>query len=365
VTNIEKLAKLIEEQTGEPIEKDAVFGFLAGLAGRGVGVASRAAGAIARGGGAIGRGLSSAGQAVKGYVQALPSAYRAGVVAGKGITSLPAPRGPMVRPSAPIRSGVERLKALRAGTAPAVFGQASPIPRTAMPPAAPPAALSATPSPSGKVMMKSPVAKGKGGRKAKTPVGAKPADAPGGAAANIGMMGASMMIPGGAPEEKTTMDMKAIIEKTAKLAANASDDEKVAALAQVSMESGFEDALAGQARALGYEGDLSKTAADEEKKEDEEKGEKKNDEKKEEEKDEKKKDLPPWLQKAKEKDKEEKESSARPILYNKFTTQDIIGHLAAQWGRHEPVEKEASERKPSASEKLARLVEKELAARPT
>jgi hypothetical protein len=47
------------------------------------------------------------------------------------------------------------------------------------------------------------------------------------------------------------------------------------------------------------------------------------------------------------------------ILFGKYTPQDLIEHLAAQYGRPEPIEKEAS--KKTAREKLASYVEAELA----
>lgn len=47
------------------------------------------------------------------------------------------------------------------------------------------------------------------------------------------------------------------------------------------------------------------------------------------------------------------------ILFGKYTTQDILQHLASQFGRTEPIEKEASNKTPR--EKLASMVEAELA----
>jgi hypothetical protein len=386
VTNAEKLAVLVEREL-EALEKDAAIG---ALIGRGIAMAGRAtagAGKFLTGTGksmaTIGKGMAT--PAPKGMPGLFSRIFARGAQApapsGKVISSASVPavagKKPGVsasairgRATAAGQNPVDYLRSRgRSGSSAAAAAVPRPIP---IAPAAPPPGTgrTATPSPSGKIMVPSPTAKKS---RAKAQPGAKPADAPGGStAANVGMTGASMLIPGGSSEEgKTSMNFKAIIEKTAELAKGASDEDKVAILAQVAMGDGFDGELLSQAQALGYDAGISKTAADE--KEEEEEAKEKDEKKDEKDKGEKK-DLPPWLQKKtdkkdddkdEKKDEDEKKSSARPILYNKFTAHDIAAHLQSQFGRQDPVEKDASVKKVSASEKLAALVEKELAARPT
>ncbi len=395
MTNAEKLAALVDQEL-QALEKDA---FLGALVGRGLAMAGRATAGAGKFMTGAGKSMATVGKRIaapapKGtpgvFGRIFARGAQAPAPAGRVMSSAAVPAAPGRQPS--VTAGAIRGRATAAGQSPVDYlrargrsgssAAAAAVPARPIPiaPAAPPPGTgrTATPSPSGKIMVPSPTAK-KGGR-AKTQPGAKPADAPGGStAANAGMMGASMLIPGGSSEEgKTSMDFKAIVEKTAELAKGASEEEQVGVLAQVAMGDGFDGELLAQARALGYDAGISKTAADEEEEKKEEAKEKdekdEKDEKKDDDKDEKK-DLPPWLQKKtdkkdddkdeKKEDKDEKKSSARPILYNKFTAHDIAAHLQSQFGRQDPVEKDASVKKVSASEKLAALVEKELSARPT
>lgn len=158
----------------------------------------------------------------------------------------------------------------------------------------------------------------------------KKPDAPGGGGGTAATMGASMLMGGGGgPEQQTTgitagVEMKELIEKIAVEMKDATPEERLEAVAAISMESGFNTALLAEARKCGFSDGSEKTAS--------------------------------------EKKPEEKKAGEPKVLHSRFTVQDIIGHLAAQFGRVEGVEKDASQETPRI--KLAKLVEAELA-RPT
>jgi hypothetical protein len=399
MSNAEKFAALVELELQKlnEIEKDAVLGAIAGRFLGGLGKVVAGGGKLMAGAGRIGtsvtKAVTSGGRAITGAGKSLSSA-------GKALAAPPRPgeRGLFAKiftrptPSAP-PTPAPAVASRRVARAPAPTPVVAPAPTPAPPPAAgslvrrsgaarPPAppeigqttvrraAKMRAEGAQGDITPEMARAPKKSGGKKKVSPGPGTADAGSGAgstAMNVGLGATSIFGGGSQHEEKPAMNLENIFKKTAELANGASDDEQVDILAQVSMSDGFDGELLAQAQALGYDAGIAKTAADDKK--DEEKDEK---EEKEEGKDEEKKEksLPPWLQKKTdekkdEKKEDEKKSSARPILYNKFTAHDIAAHLQSQFGRQDPVEKDASVKKVSAAEKLAALVEKELAARPT
>lgn len=110
-----------------------------------------------------------------------------------------------------------------------------------------------------------------------------------------------------------------LLDKVAEAMPDATDDEKIAMAMELAIENGFTNEIldvAGYAPLAEHE----KTASEER--------------------------------------PAEKKANKPEIRYTKLTVQDIIGHLSDQWGRPEPIEKDAAERPGYA--KLAKLVEVEL-----
>lgn len=300
-----------EEKIGERMEALDKFARLVAEAGGDLEMAKEAGMLwnVARLVGGAGRGVAGAARAVGAGAQAAARTVSAGAARGGGMmASAGKSVGSAVSNAA---QGVKRFAGNAVTDVRAGLKNLTPQEFTAQ--RAAPMAMPAAPAPRAVAPMPPAPARVPGARR---PRGAKPPDTGSGmstAVQTIGNIGAAaMMMPGGDKDKNSGEDMKNLLEKIAAAMPQATQEEKLEAVAAIAANMGFEDVVRKEAEARGL--GVTKTASEE-------------------------------------------GSPVRKVKFNKLSIDDLVHHLSDEFGRPEWHEKEAAHY-PTLS-KFAKLLEVE------